>query len=505
MNILIGGLLQESNTFSEARCGLSDFRHYYFRAGEELLQPQPTQNELAGFLRAAAEEEDVTLLPTVFTQAVSSGKIPRDTLEGLKQILLERLECLPSCDGVLFALHGAWVAEDNDDADGEIVALLRRHVGPDVPIVITLDSHANVTRSMVEAVDGIVGYRTFPHIDFADRGFAAAKLLFRIVRGETKPHVAMRKVPMIVPAERHETYRGPMGELWAEALAGERDGRSALTSLFLVQPWLDIAEMGCSVVVMNDDARLAEEEAGRLASLMWGKRGLFDIKLHQVADIVGMLERERKTGAPRSEPVVVSDSADSPGAGSAGDSNFVLRELLRLGADRSLRCLLSMVDGEAARAAAEAGEGRTVRLRVGYSLSRSVGQPLEIEGTVDRVGSGTFRFGGGTVANLEAHMGQCAVVRIGTISLLLMEHPTFTGDPAMYRSVGLEPTEADLVLVKSANQFRAEYEQITGRIYILDTPGASTANLRSLPFSRIPRPMYPFEDPVYEPDGTAAK
>jgi microcystin degradation protein MlrC len=491
MNIVIGGLIQESNTFSEARSALRDFRHYYFRVGEELLQPQKAENELSGFLRAAAEEAgDVTLLPAIFAQAVSSGKVPRETLDALKQALLEQLGLIPECDGVLFSLHGAWVAEDNDDADGEIVDLIRGHVGPDVPIVITLDSHANVTGKIVEGVDGIVGYRTFPHIDYADRGYSAAKLLFRIVRGETKPHLAMRKVPMIVPAERHETYRGPMAELWTEALAGERDGRSALTSLFLVQPWLDIAEMGCSVVVMDDDADRAEKEAERLAALMWGKRSLFDVKLYQVSEIVRLLETDKT----RSEPIVVSDSADSPGAGSAGDSNFVLRELLRLGAERRYRCLLSMVDREAAGAAADAGEGSPVKLFVGHSLSRSVGQPLEIEGTVVRIGSGRFLFGGGTVANLEANMGRCAVVSIGTVSLLLMENPTFTGDPAMYRSVGLEPAEADLVLVKSANQFRAEYEQLSGRIYILDTPGASTANLRSLPFRRIPRPMYPFED-----------
>jgi microcystin degradation protein MlrC len=172
----------------------------------------------------------------------------------------------------------------------------------------------------------------------------------------------------------------------------------------------------------------------------------------------------------------------------------VLRELLRLGAGQRFRCLLSIVDPRAARAAVEAGEGSAVKLRVGYSFSRSYGVPMEIEGTVVRIGSGKFKFGGGAAANLEANMGQCAVVKIGTIFLLVMENPTFTGDPAMYRSVGLEPAEADLVLVKSANQFRAEYEKLSKRIYILDTPGASTANLRSLPFRRIPRPMYPFNE-----------
>ncbi|WP_158606761.1 M81 family metallopeptidase [Paenibacillus ginsengarvi] len=489
MNIIIGGLLQESNTFSEASSAMRDFEQYYFRTGSQLLEPQKAENELAGFIKAAADHPEMTLLPTVFAQAVSSGKIPRRTFDELKRLLAERLAGLPACDGVLFTLHGAWVAEDNDDADGEIVELLRLHVGPDVPIVITLDSHANVTRKLVETVDGIVGYRTFPHTDYVPTGYRAAELLRRIVRGEAKPHIRLCKVPMIVPAERHETARGPMAELWEEALAGEREGRCAMTSLFLVQPWLDIAEMGCSVVVMDDDPAKAEEEAGRLAASMWSKRKQFDIRLYGVEEMVVMLEEQRGRGGP----VVVSDSADSPGAGSPGDSNFVLRELLRLKTHHRWNCLLSIVDPGAARAAAEAGEGRTVRLQVGHSVSRAYGEPLAIEGVVAKVGSGKFRFGGGTVAGLEANMGRCAVVQIGTVSVLLMENATFTGDPAMYRSVGLEPADADLVLVKSAAQFRAEYELLTDRIYILDTPGASTANLTGLPFRHIPRPMYPFD------------
>lgn len=492
MKIAIGGLIQESNTFSEAGSTVGDFERYFYRIGDQLLADEEgaAENELAGFKRAAAEEgADVTLLPTVFAHAVSSGKVPRATLDALKRMLLAQLERLPACDGVLFALHGAWVAEDEDDADGEIVAAIRERVGPDVPIVITLDSHANVTRKMVGQVNGIVGYRTFPHTDYAQTARRAAQLLFRIVRGQAKPHIRLKKVPMIVPAERHETYRGPMAELWEAARDGERGNPSSLVSLFLVQPWLDIAEMGCSVVVTDDDPARAEAEAERLAALMWSKRAAFGIRLYGVPEIVAMLEQD-ESGA---EPVIVSDSADSPGAGSPGDSNFVLGELLRLGADRRWRCLLSMVDPQAARAAVEAGEGGAVRLTVGHSISQTYGKPLTIEGVVGKVGSGKFRFGGGTVANLEANMGRCAVVFIGTIALLLMENPTFTGDPAMYRSVGLEPAAADLVLVKSAAQFRAEYEPLSSRIFILDTPGASTANLADLPFRHIPRPMYPFD------------
>lgn len=495
MNIIVGGILQESNTFSEAPGGLDDFRRLLFLEGEELLAdalpngaPMP-HNELAGF-RQAAKERGVRLAPTLFMQAASTGRMRREPLDELKRLLLRRVEPHLPCDGILFALHGAWAAVDQDDATGEIVAMLRAAAGPDVPIVVTLDSHANVTRQIAANVDGLIGYRTFPHIDYAETGYRAANLLFAIVRGEmARPVIRLAKAPMIVPAENHTTDRGPMLELLREAANGERAGASLATSLFAVQPWLDVAEMGFGVVVLGADAARAEAEAERLAALAWSKRGQFAVRLYSVEEAVRLALAEPKNG-----PLVISDSADSPGAGSPGDSNHVLRRLLALGADRQLDFLLSMVDAPAARLAAEAGEGSIVKLEVGHTISRSMGEPLAIEARVVRVGDGAFRFGGGMAAGVVANMGRCAVVAIGRISLLLMEYPVFTGDPAMFRSVGLEPAEADVVLVKSASQFRAEYEKLTARICILDTPGASTANLASLTFRRVPRPMYPFED-----------
>jgi microcystin degradation protein MlrC len=490
MNIIVGGLIQESNTFSTRISTIDDFKRYYYMVGEEMSRPQKSESELSGFYKAAAEQ-GVTLIPTLYAGAVSAGVIERRSLDQLKRELLERIGTSPACDGVLLALHGAWSAEDCDDADGEIMEAVREKVGKHIPIVITLDSHSNITRKMIDNCTALVGYRTFPHADFADTGYRAAKLLFSIVRGEVKPYTGMKKLPMIVPAENQQTYRGPMAELWQEAFEGERKGVSIATSLFAVQPWLDVEEMGFAAVVIGTNVAEASAEAERLASIAWSKRKEFDVTLYTVPQVMAQIAGESPAGGA---PYIVSDSADSPGAGSPGDSNFVLSRLLEEGADNHLNCLLSIVDGPAAHKAAEAGVGAAVKLQVGHTISPSVGSPMQIEGIVERVGDGKFYFGGGTVANLEANMGCCAVVKIGKISLLIMEHPTFTGDPAMYRSVGLEPTAADLVLVKSANQFRAEYEPISDRIFILDTPGASTANLKSLPFRKVQRPMYPFDD-----------
>lgn len=492
MRIMVGGLMQESNTFSAAASALGDFERHCYVVGEVPSAMLGIENEWTGF-RSAAAEAGVELVPTLYATAVSSGRIGRASLDELKARLLAEMDRALPCDGILFALHGAWVAEDEDDADGEVLAAIRERAGPDMPIVVTLDSHANVTRRMIACADALVGYRTFPHVDYADTGYRAAKLLFAAVRGEIEPRLSLAKIPMIVPAENQMTDRGPMAELWAEAAAGEARGVSLATSLFAVQPWLDVREMGFAAVTVSDAAgtAAAEAEAKRLGELAWRLRKRFDVELFTLSQALALVE-----GPGARRPVIVSDSADSPGAGSPGDSNAVLRELLALDAGDGLKmkCLLSIVDAPAARIACEAGAGAQVRLSVGYSVSTTLGQPLEIEGVVARAGDGRFRFSGGHVAHLEANMGRCAVVALGSVSLLVMENPVFTGDPAMYRCMGLEPMEADLVLVKSAAQFRAEYEKLSDAICILDTPGASTANLTSMPYSRLERPMYPFDD-----------
>ncbi|MCU6709851.1 M81 family metallopeptidase [Paenibacillus sp. J5C_2022] len=484
--MLVGGISQESNTFSPSPSTMDDFRSQLFVQGEE-LEKMNVANEINGFYQAA-REEGVTCIPTLFGHAVSSGVFKREALQELKLLLEDHLRKAGDYDGVFFAFHGAMVAEGCDDVEGELLGVIRSVIGKDVPLVISLDLHANVTRRMIQQVNGLIGFRTFPHIDFVQTGSRAAKLLFSIMRRGVAPAVAMVKVPMIVPAENGQTMHGPFAELWREAVKGEQSGDAIATSLFPVQPWLDIQEMGFASVVVGADECSAQKEAERLADLAWQLREQFDVQLYSVEEAVALA-----LSCPSGAPVVVSDSADSPGAGSTGDSNAVLKRLLDMGMEHTLTCLMTMVDAPAVDKAIASGVGTAIKLSLGYSVHTSGGEPLFVEGTVRRIGDGKFRFGQGYAENTVGDMGRCVVFQVGTITVLLSEKPTFTGDPAMYRSMGLEPLVYDMVMVKSANQFRAEYEKLSDRIYILDTPGSSTANLLSLPYNRIERPMYPFE------------
>ncbi|CAG7618376.1 M81 family metallopeptidase [Paenibacillus allorhizosphaerae] len=494
MKVLVGGIIQESNTFSPMRSTMENFRRHHLVMGDDMLAMR-TENEIKGFLQAASEQ-GVGVIPTFSANAVSSGVFKDTALSELLGMVEAHLQSASRYDGVYFALHGAMAAEGCDDVEGELIERIRSHIGKAIPLVVSLDLHANVTRRMVNGVDGLVGFRTYPHTDFVETGYRSAQLLFSIMRKELRPCSAFRKLPMIVPAENSQTSSGPFADLWKEAENGEAEGHSVVTSLFPVQPWLDVEEMGISVVVVGKEPEHAEREADRMAELFWQKRREFEIELFQVKEIAERALQSREEDGLNRYPYIISDSSDSPGAGATGDSNFVLRELLELGVHNRLACLLTMVDAPAVAKAIEAGVGCSVTMEVGYTLNpnRAHGKPVQLTGTVRKIGDGRFQLQGGYAKHTTAHMGRCVVLDIGNVSLLITEKPTFTGDPAMYRSMGLEPSKADIVLVKSANQFRADYERLSDRIFILDTPGCSPANVRRLPYSKLPRPFYPFDD-----------
>lgn len=488
MRIVIGGIMQESNTWSPIKSKIEHFHTHSYLIGQDVLKLAGSQNEISGFIQAC-KEQGVEIVPSMYANAVSWGAIETESRQQLKATLLEQIKKAGKCDGVLLAFHGSMVGEDCDDVEGDMLSDLRREVGNDVPIVITLDHHANITNQMISNIDGVVGYKTYPHIDFFETAYDASKLLFSIIDKKIRPHLILKKIPMILPAENMQTTHGPMADLFREAQKGEQAGRSMVTSLFPVQPWIDVKELGFGVVVVCENPEEGRYEVERLCEMAWAKRHEFDIELYETEQVIRLALADKSQG-----PIVISDSADSPGAGATGDSNYVLAELLKADAQKQLHCLLTVVDAPAVAKAIEKGVGSTTQLSIGYTVNTEQGQPMKVEGIVTRISDGIFTFKGGFAANTQGKMGRCVVLQIEKISLLITENPVFTGDPAMYRSLGLEPLEADLILVKSANQFRAEYEKIAKRIFIIDTPGVSSANLKTLHFQKVSRPFYPFDD-----------
>jgi microcystin degradation protein MlrC len=482
--IAIASIFQENNNFSPVRTHYDDFAPVF---GEGVLERhRSAQTEMGGFIEVLSAAR-CRIEPVCAASAITANRLARADFGRLVKEFSHRLAKIRRPEALLFALHGAQTAEGADDAEGHLLGRAREVLGPEVPIVATLDLHANVTRAMAARADAIVGYHTYPHVDLFETGVKATRLALRILSGEVKPAMAFRKLPLIVPAENMQTTSGPMHRLMSRAERLERSGAAEAVSLFGVQPWLDIAEMGCSVVtVTNNNRRAAQRQVDALARQFWNLRREFDVRLTRLDAAI------RQARRIQGGPVVLSESADSTGSGSPGDSTAVLKALLA--ADLKAPAALFLVDSEAVDRAVRAGVGKTITMRIGGRLDRKHSHPVQVTGMVHLISDGRWMpRGKGYGSGVEISMGRSVVLKTRQIHVLIAERSVLTVDPELFRSHGIEPRHMKIVVVKSPNGFRAEYEPMAKAIFIVDTPGASTANLLSVPYRRVPRPIYPLD------------
>ena len=484
MAIAIGALIQESNTFSPVATRYEDLDPVF--GGEVIARHRGKLTEVGGFLDALGEDRQ-PVEPVGAAWAVTAGRVRRPDWARLTRLFLERLKTIRRPEALLLALHGAQTVEGIDDAEGWLLGRVRHVVGPDFPVVVTLDLHANVTRAMAEHASAIVGYHTYPHIDMYETGRKAAGLALRIVKGTIRPALALEKIPLIVPAENMQSAHGPFHRLVEAAARLERRRQAEAVSVFGVQPWLDIAEMGCSVTsVTNADPAKARRQAAGLAQAFWDSRRDFEVKLTPAREAIRLALKVE------GGPVVLSESSDSTGSGSPGDSTGVLRPLLQ--APLTGPAAIFVVDADVVARAVAAGVGNTLTARLGGKIDRINSKPVRVTGKVKLIFDGRWTaWGRGYNTGIETSMGRAVVLEVGKVLILVAERPAMTVDPSLYRSVGIEPQRLKIVVVKSPNGFRAEYAPIARKILLVDTPGISSANLRQLRYRRVPRPIWPLD------------
>lgn len=482
--IAVASLIQESNTFSPVATAYSDLDPVF---GDAVLsRHEGKQTEVGGFL-SVLRETGADIAPAAAAWAITAGRVIRGDLDRFVDRMLAELKSALPVDGALLALHGAQTAEGLDDVEGHVLSLWRSALGPDIPLMVTLDLHANVTRRMVDSATAIIGYRTYPHIDMYETGRKAARLLIDTLHGKCRPVMRHRKLPLILNAENQQTTEGPMAAVRADADEWERGGKVRAVSLFPVQPWLDIEEMGCTVVAVSDgDAAAAQQAADSFARRLWNERELYSVKLPSAAEAL------QEALATDGGLVVLSESSDSTGSGSPGDSTGVLKVLLR--APLTGHAAIYLVDPPAVAKVFAAGVGSQIELTIGAHYDRENSAPLNVKAYIRLLSDGRWTSQApGYNTGIEHHMGRAAVLEIGWVKILLAEKSAITVDPELFRSHGINPEHCKIVVVKSPNGFRAAYAPIAGKMIVVDTPGVSTANLTRLPWKRIARPIWPLD------------
>ena len=492
--VLVAGMQYEVNSFTAGTGTLEIFRKRRMAEGGGVFATSHG-DEIEG-ARTVAARRGIDLVP-IFLTFGGAGPILEDEVYHYcrDRILAGVRREAGRIDGIYLPLHGAMAAKNYPDAEGDLISRIREIVGRRIPIVATFDMHANFTPAMERGLDGAVGFKSCPHVDYPETGAAGMEILCKAMSGEARPKLIHRKVRMMTSAEGHDTNTGPMTEVIRLLREVETTPGVLSATVIAPQPWMDVPELGWSVLVVVDgEASIAEgrRQADRVGRHVWGMRERFRsnrIDLGEAVDAVAASGEDER-------PFVLSDASDAPSAGSFGDSTVVLKHLLaRPPLPGPL--LLTVTDPAATDACHRAGAGATLALTLGAAFQPIYYTPVTVEARVLGLYDGPYL---SELPPMNLDAGRRAVIEVaGYIRILLSEKPVITLDLKGYEASGLYPREAKTVIVKSAGQFRGFYSPFAHRIIELETPGPVDSILPRLPFRQITRPLWPFDPDLAEP------
>ncbi len=486
MRVGIIALLHESNTFIARQTTLDHFHEHLLLTGEAIReQLTDTHHEIGGFFEGLAAA-GITALPLLAARAVPFGPLSTDAFATLLEEMYTQLWGAGNLDGILVAPHGATVSESFRDADGHWLAKLRRYVGPDLPLIGTLDAHANLSQEMVDATDALIAYRTNPHLDQRARGIEAAALMAATLSGEVRPTQRVAFPPLAINIERQCTSDAHLRPLYELADKQLDDPRILSNSILLGFPYSDVEEMGTSAIVVTDnDPQLANEKAHDLGRYLWQHRE--DYVGHLIGIDEALDSAERLNG-----PVCLLDMGDNVGGGSPADGTHLAHALHARGVKNSFICLY---DPQSVQQAVHAGIGTRCQLSLGGKTDALHGEPLSDMFTIIGLYDGKFdepepRHGGLT----HCDQGPTAVVRSDrdhTVMLTSKRMPPFSLQQLI--SCGIDPKQFQILVAKGVNAPIAAYAPVCHHLIRVNTPGCTSADMTSLEFEFRRRPMFPFE------------
>lgn len=488
MRIAVASFSHETCTFCPRPTTIEDFERGGVLRGEEALTAhRGIPSYINGFIKAAEEAGDVELvgiLDASRSWGGSSGSwLTRECFDKYTYEIAEGLRSAGRIDGVLLALHGAMAVEGCLKPEAEIVRRVRRALG-DVPIMVTLDLHANEDHELTDVADGVFIIKTYPHIDTEETGLKAARCLIATARGEFKPVMAIRKPGVITPSVFQGTEFYPAKDIMDRAR--EWEGRGAYyVSVAFGFAYADVPDVGATVIALTDgDKELAERAAQDVSDYIWSLREPFAGKrIPKTREGVEQAIRAAREGR---RPVILADHSDR-----TGDSTHILKELMAQGAENFVVATIAderAIDEISRRA--EVGERVEVMLG-GYAHPLS-GEPVKISGVVEYLGPCEYIHKGPMARGAKVRLGKVAVLGLGLNNHVIVT-PTLHQviDDAIFPALGLDLKNIEIIAIKSRVHFRAFFKDLAGAIIEVDAPGLGPADLTQLEYNNIPDEIYP--------------
>ena len=488
MKIAVGAFSIESNSFAHGETTLDDFKKQIFFEGSAINRDcaGPT-TELAGAWDVLTKA-NVEIVPTLVATSSPRPPVTDDAFAVISQGIVN---AIPSdVDGVYLSLHGASYCQGDDDPEGTLLAMVRKKIGLEKLISISLDLHAYYTKEMLAHADIATAYRTAPHIDLYETGARAAHLLVDALHQGLRPKVFRAEIPMITSAERHDNTRGPFKEIIDLCRKAESQPGVLSVSLLATQPWLDVEELGWKVIVTTTGADVdGQSVALEIAKAAWDRREQF-METVALAPAQALHEAVTSSGL-----CAISDLGDATNGGSPGDSTVLLREALRSNDSGSF--ILSVADSNAAASAFSSGVGAEVTLSICNGAPGEYNERTTITGTIEKIANKKIQYTHPAAGGSLDDPGPSALIKITmsplTTYLVLHANPVRVIDPVIYELFDLDVREFSAAQAKSPNGFKVGFARVTTDYRLANTEGPTSADLFTLTFTKRPRPLFPFE------------
>ena len=482
----MGGIVHETNTYATETFGPTGLEGFGRASGAEIFQiHQGTRTCIGGMIDAAADI-GAELVPLWWSSAQPSGTISAEAYGAMKDSLLAAIEAAGPLDALALDLHGAGVAEGAEDLEGDLGAAIRERVGPDLPIVVTLDLHGNISDPMAEVFDVMIGYHLYPHTDQWERGDEALRLLPSLMDRSLRPHTHVEHLPVLLPTSTTDPGH-PAADMNEFCHRLEDQPGVVDCTVFHGFPFTDVPEVGVHVVVTtNGDAELARRTGAAMGTWIWDARERFRSENPTPDQAV------RTAMEFDGRPVVINETNDNPGGGAPGDGTHLLRALIDQRAREAVFGFLC--DAEAVAACHEAGVGQVIRLRLGGKHDKLHGETVETDAYVKCLTDGRFTLRAMS-AGSRVSMGRTARMvlgdRHGGIEVIVTERRAQTFDDAIFRLHGIDVSEYKIVALKSSNHFRAGFRDVAAAIITADAPGLTTTRVEVFDHPRSSRPLWP--------------
>jgi len=496
MRIGIGGFFHETNSFSNIYFTLDDVKATWAER-ETMVQWYDGVKAYIGGFFDEARELGVEVVPAVIASKCPCGHITQEAIEtvrdGLVELLWEAHQEKPY-DAIAIHLHGAAVADAHPDADGMLLKAIREKFGPDMPIGVVLDLHGNISDTMMEQSDLLIGLKSYPHVD----EYGAARIMFRLlcnmVAENYRPYKRIVRLPWhMVPAEGLTT-QGPGHEVQQLCLKLEKEVPELLQATFFQGfPYSDVVEAGVSVVTMAKTQEAADKCAMEIAKFAWSIREKFSVHANSAQEAFDLaLQIPDGPG-----PVVINESSDNTGGGAPGDGTHLLREMLKRNLPGS--AFAAIYDPETAEIAAKAGVGSRISCLLGGKMDNLHGEPVELKNAyVKCISDGVFvnqspKGGGNTV-----YLGTSACLVVDNVQIVVVSDRDQAMDDGLLRVVGISKDLMKIVAVKSSQHFKAWWADRCRGMVPCDSPGIHCADLRAFDFSYANTSYFPLQDAVWE-------